>query len=195
MTTQNIGLWRTIAALSIGLSLGVGTTAWLTQPSPSLASQVHADPQHDHQLAKLERVATALTQALHLKQTNDTSPKSTQVIMEAPDESSRQALAQLIREEVRQAVADANPEAQRARDEALVEAEILASPENRAAYQSVSDVVHTAVAAKRWSEEDKEIFHAAFGLLTNTQRMELMDMLFSSINSGEVKVEVNGPLF
>jgi hypothetical protein len=115
--------------------------------------------------------------------------------VQANDEASRQALAQLIRDEVRQAVADASPEAQRAREEALAEAEILASPENRAAYQSASDVVQAAVAAKRWTEEDKESFRDAFGQLTNTQRMELMNVLAPAINNGEVKVEVIGPLF
>ena len=115
--------------------------------------------------------------------------------MPANDEASRQALAQLIREEVRQAVADTSPEAQRAREEAIAEAEILNSSENRAAYQSASDVVKTAVAAKRWTEENKETFRAAFGQLTNNQRMELMNMLAPAVNGGEVTVEVIGPLF
>ncbi len=113
----------------------------------------------------------------------------------ANPEVSRQALAQLIRDEVRQAVAEASPEAQRAREEAIAEAQILNSPENRAAYQSASNVVQAAVAAKRWTEEDKETFRSAFGLLTNNQRMELMNILAPAINNGEVKVEVNGPLF
>jgi hypothetical protein len=56
-------------------------------------------------------------------------------------------------------------------------------------------VVNTAVAAKRWTEEDKETFRSAFGLLTNTQRMELMNILAPAINNGGVKVEVMGPLF
>jgi hypothetical protein len=144
---------------------------------------------------KLEQAMTALTQALQVKQTNNTSPAPTRVAGPANDETSPQALARLIRNEVRQAVADASPEAQRAHDEALAEAEILSSPENRTAYQSASDVVRTALAVKRWTEEAKESFRAAFGLLTNDQRMELMNILALAINNSEVKVEVMGPLF
>ena len=81
------------------------------------------------------------------------------------------------------------------KDEAIAEAQILNTPENKAAYPSASSVVQTAVAAKRWTEEDKETFCSAFGLLTNTQRMELMNILAPAINNGEVKVEVIGPLF
>jgi hypothetical protein len=138
---------------------------------------------------------TALTQTLQVNQTNSASPEPTCVTASANDDASRQALAQLIRDELRHAVANASPEAQRAREEALANAEILNSPENRAAYQSASDVVNTAVAAKRWTEEDKETFRDAFGLLTNDQRMELMNTLAPAINGGEIKVEVTGPLF
>ena len=138
---------------------------------------------------------TALTQALQVKETKDAPPEPTRVAVPANDEESRQALAKIIREEVRLAVADASPEAQRAREEAIAEAQVLESPENQAAYQSASDVVTTAVAAKRWTEEDKEIFRSAFGLLTNDQRMELMNILAPAINNGEVTVEVTGPLF
>ena len=195
MTKQNTGFWTTIVALSMGLLVGVGAAGWLTPPQPLPETQVHADSQHDHRLGKLEQAVTALTQALNGKQTNNVRPAPTQVTVQASDEGSRQALAQLIRDEVRRAVADASPEAQRAREEAIAEAEILNSPENRAAYQSASDVVQAAVAAKRWTEEDKEDFRAAFGLLTNDQRMELMNLLAPAINDGEVKVEVTGPLF
>ena len=92
-------------------------------------------------------------------------------------------------------MAAASPEAQRAREEAIAEAQVLNSPENRAAYQSASDVVQAAVAAKRWTEEDKENFRPAFGLLTNSQRMELLNILAPAINGGEVRVEASGPLF
>ena len=167
----------------------------MTPPPPLPELQAHADSQHDQRLVKLEQAVTALTQALQVKQTKDARPEPTRVAVPANAEDSRQALAQIIREEVRQAVADASPEAQRAREEAIAEAQILNSPENRAAYQSASSVVTTAVAAKRWTEEDKETFRAAFGQLTNNQRMELMNILAPAINNGEVKVEVNGPLF
>ena len=94
-----------------------------------------------------------------------------------------------------QAVAEASPEAQRAREEAIAEAQVLNTPENREAYQSASDVVRTAIAIKRWTAEAKGTFRSAFGLLTNNQRMELMNMLAPAINRGEITVEVTGPLF
>jgi hypothetical protein len=117
------------------------------------------------------------------------------VTVPASSEVSRPDLARLSREEIRTATANESPEAGREKGEALAAAQTLNSPENRAAYQSASDVVRTAVAAKRWAEEDKESFRAAFGLLTNTQRMELMNVLAPAINNGEVTVEVRGPLF
>jgi hypothetical protein len=80
-------------------------------------------------------------------------------------------------------------------DDDVAEAKILNSPENRTAYQSALSVVNTAVAAKRWTEEDKETFRTAFGALTNTQRMELVNILAPAINNGAVKVEVIGLLF
>ncbi len=138
---------------------------------------------------------TALTQAMQNSQTKTTRPEPAQVTAPANSEVSRQDLAQIIREEVRNAVAQESPEAQRAKEEAIAEAKILNTPENRSAYQSASSVVTTAVAAKRWTDEDKETFRAAFGLLTNNQRMELMNILAPAINNGEVKVEVMGPLF
>jgi hypothetical protein len=194
MTGQNKGFWSAIIMLSIGI-LFVGAVVWMTPPPLLPELQANADSQYDQRLVQLEQAVTALTQALQVKQTTNARPEPTRVAVPANDEASRQALAQLIREEVRQAVADASPEAQRAREEAIAEAQILNSPENRAAYQSASSVVTTAVAAKRWTEEDKETLGAAFGQLTNGQRMELMNVLAPAINNGEVKVEVIGPLF
>lgn len=193
MIGQNNVSWSAIITLTIGLI--VGAAVWMTPHPPLPELQAHADSQHDQRLVKLEQAVTALTQALQVKETRDARPEPTRVAVPANDDASRQALAQLIREEVRLAVADASPEAQRAQEEAIAEAQVLDSPENQAAYQSASDVVNTAVAAKRWTEEDKETLRAAFGLLTNDQRMELMNMLAPAINGGEIAVEVSGSLF
>src|SRR5262245_31681530 len=195
MTGQNKELWRTIITVSIGLIVGVGVFAWRSQLPPLPDTHTHTDSQYDQRLVQLEHAVTALTQSLQVRQTKSASPEPTGVTTPANDDASRQALAQLIRDELRQALANASPEAQRAREEAIATAEILNSPENRAAYQSASSVVQTAVAAKRWTEEDKETFRDAFGLLTNNQRMELMNVLAPAINSGAVKVEVTGPFF
>lgn len=196
MTAHNTGLWTTIMMWTMGLFVGVGAAAiWMTPPPSLPNTSAQADPQHDQRLAQLEYAVTALTQALQVNQTQPACSEPPPVAMQANDEGSRRTLAQLIRQEVRQAVAEASPEAQHAREEAIAEVQILKSPENHAAYQSASDVVRAAVAAKRWTEEDKETLRAAFGQLTNPQRMELMNMLVPAINGGEIKVEVAGPLF
>lgn len=195
MTGQRQGIWSTMGLLSLGLLLGIGGAGWLHPQAPLPKPSHPAAFPYEPRLGQLEQAVAALTQALAGQQRTDAAPEPTPATLAAQDEDSRQALAHLIREEVRQAVAEAGPEAQRAREEALVEAELRNSPENRAAYQSASDVVQAAVAAKRWTEEDKEDFRAAFGRLTNTQRMDLMNLLAPAINSGEIKVEVSGPLF
>jgi hypothetical protein len=156
---------------------------------------VHAGVQQDHRLVKLEQAVTALTNALQVSKTTNTRPEPTCSATPASGDVSRQSLAQLIRTELRQVLAEASPEARRAREEALANAEVLNSPENRVAYQSASDVVHAAVATRRWTEEDKETFREAFLRLTNDQRAELMDILAPAINGGEIAVEVNGLLF
>lgn len=194
MTGQNKGFWSAIITLSIGI-IFVGAAVWMTLYPPLPELQVNADSQRDQRLVKLEQAVMALTQAVQSRQTNNARPEPMRVAVQANDEGSRQALAQIIREEVRQAVADVSPEAQRAREEAIAEAQVLNSPENREAYQSASDVVHTAIAIKRWTEEAKDTFRSAFGQLTNDQRMELMNTLAPAINRGEITVEVAGPLF
>jgi hypothetical protein len=194
MTAWNKGFLAIGVTVSIGLFVYVGVIAWLP-PTPPPNTYAQADSQQDQRLVKLEQAVISLTQAVQNGQMKTARPEPTQVNAPANAVVSRQDLAQLIREEIRNAVAQESPEAQRAREEAIAEAQILNSPENRAAYQSASSVVQTAVAAKRWTEEDKDTFRAAFGALTNNQRMELIHILAPAINNGEVKVEVHGPLF
>lgn len=195
MTTPHKTLWTTLVALSIGILVGVGVMMVMFT-SPSIPEpHIRADSQHDNRLAKIEEAMTALTQALQTKPTNNACPEPTRVALPGNAEELFQALARLIRDEIRQAAADLSPENQRAREEAMAEAEILNSPENHVAYQTASSVVTTAMAAKRWTEDDREAFTSAVGLLTSNQRMELMARLIPAVNSGEVKVEVNGPLF
>ena len=195
MTQQYKRIWQAIMTVSLGLIVGVGVFTWMTQLPPAPEQAVQVDSHNDQRLVKLEQAVMALTQVVHSNQMRAARPEPTKVIAPANSEVSRQDLAQIIRDEVRHAVADASPEAQRAKEEAIAEAQILNSPENRAAYQNASSVVTTAVAAKRWTEEDKETFRASFGQLTNDQRMELMNVLAPAINNGQVKVEVMGPLF
>jgi len=63
--------------------------------------------------------------------------------------------------------------------------------------QNINSITVLSLRARslHWTEEDKETFRAAFGLLTNDQRMELMNILAPAINRGEITVEVTGPLF
>jgi hypothetical protein len=179
----------------MGILVGVGVAVWLTPRPPLPETRANTGSQHDQQLVQLAHAGTALPQASQVSQMKTSPPEPTRVAASANTDVSSQALAQIIRNEVRRALAEASPEAQRAREEAIVEAQVLNSSENRAAYQSASDVVHAAVAAKRWTEEDKETLSSAFGSLTNNQRMELMNILAPAINGGEIMVEVNGPLF
>jgi hypothetical protein len=194
VTIQYKKIWQTMTAANSGL-IGVGIIIWMIQPTLMPKQEAYTDSQHDQRLVQLEQAVTAVTQVLQVKQTANARPEPARVAVPANDEGSRQALSQIIREEVRHAMAEASPEAQRAREEAIAEAKILSSPENRAAYQSASSMVTTAVAAKRWTEEDKDTFRSAFAQLTNDQRMELMNILAPAINNGDVKVEVMGPLF
>ncbi|MBM4257608.1 MAG: hypothetical protein FJ147_17155 [Deltaproteobacteria bacterium] len=195
MTAQNKKSLTLIVIFSIGILVYVGVVTWLPPSPPVPSTQAQADVQADQRLAKLEHAVMALTQTLQVKQTQDTRPEPAQATTAAAPELSRQDLAKLIRDEVRNAVAQESPEAQRAKEEAIAEAKILNSPENKAAYQSASSVVQTAVAAKRWTEEDRDTFNAAIGSLTTNQRTELMGKLIPAVNRGELKVEVNGPLF
>jgi hypothetical protein len=193
MAPQYKRLWQTTLTVSTTLLLGIGVFTWTAQPPPEPQAQTNA--YDDPRLAKLEQAVLALTQAVQSKPTPPAQPQPVRAPTAATPEISRQDLAQLIRDEVRNAVAQESPEAQRAKEEAIAEAKILNSPENKAAYQSASSVVTTAVAARRWTEEDKENFRAAFGQLTNNQRMDLMNVLAPAINNGDIKVEVRGPLF
>ncbi len=194
MNKPNKALALAILAATIGL-LYAGAAAWMSPEPPLPQPQRSAGSRDEERLEKLEQAVAALTQALHDRQGKDAAPKSRSVAAPAIEPESREALAQMIREEVGQTVAEESPEAQRAREEAIAEAELLASPENQEAYQSASAVVTRAVADKRWTQEDREMFRAAFGHLTRDQLMELTSILAPAVNNGEVKVEVIGPLF
>ena len=195
MVGQNKEPWKTIVTLSIAIPLGVGAGIWMTPHSPAPEARRAVASQQDQRLERIEQAVTSLTHSLQVEREQTPTLEVASIPTSTNDDASRQELVQLIRNELRQALANQSPEAQRAREEAIVEADILNSPENREAYQSALSVVRTAVAAKRWTEEDKEDFRAAFIQLTNDQRTELMQILAPAINNGGIKVEVTGPLF
>src|SRR3712207_5088158 len=128
MSPQHKEPWRMIATVSLGLILGVGAFTWMTYLSPQPERQPSIDSHSDQRVAKLEQAVMALTQAVQSSQTKTTRPEPTRVTAPANSEVSHSGLAQVIREEVRQAMVQESPEAQRAREEAIAEAKILNSP-------------------------------------------------------------------
>ena len=82
-----------------------------------------------------------------------------------------------------------------ARAQEIANAQLRNTPENQAAYQNASSVVRTALAAKRWTDEDAHTLRETMGQLTREQHEELMELLLPAINRGELAVETVGPLF
>jgi hypothetical protein len=194
MTRQENGVWRAVMTLSVGLVLGLGGSSWMASCSDLQETKGRQKTGHDQQIAQLEQAVIALTHSLQRNSPQDTLP-STCISSQTNEGVSRQAIAQIIREELRQALVDATPESQRVKAEEIAIAQALNSPENRAAYQDVSDIVRAALAAGRWTDDDARTFREAFVHLTNDQRMEVMQTLAPAINRGEIVVETSGPLF
>src|SRR6476620_4008106 len=109
MTVHNKERRRMIVTVSMGL-IFVGVFAWMTHLPPPPEQQTIATSQNDQRLAKLEQAVTVLTQTLQVKQTKDAQPEPTRVTAPVNNGVSRQDLAQIIREEVRNAVAQESPE-------------------------------------------------------------------------------------
>lgn len=195
MTRQRNGIASAIVMLSIGVALGAGAGAWMTNFSTTQAPAGRQATPQEQRLARLEQAVTALTQPPRLDQKNNAFAETTCAASQPREDVSRQSIAQIIREELRQALANVTPEGQQARAEEIATTQALNSLENRAAYQSVSDLVHAALAAGRWTDEDGRVFRDAFVQLTNEQRMEVMQLLAPAINRGEILVETSGPLF
>ena len=195
MTRQVNGKWRAAIAVGVGIALGAGTLSWLTPASSPQGTHENPAPRYDQQFARLEQEVTALTHAVAQSTASGVPPQPTCVTTQTDPTTTRQALAQLIREELRQALAQWTPESQQQRAEEIANAQLRDTPENRAAYQSASAVVRGAVAAKRWTDEDAQDFRATLGQLTKEQHQELMELLLPAINHGEVKVETSGSLF
>lgn len=194
MTGRENGVWSAVVTLSVGIVLGLGASSWVASCSDVQETKGRKESGHDRRLVQLEQAVTTLTHSLQRNSPQETLP-STCLSSQTNEDVSRQAIAHIIREELRQALADATPESRRARAEEIAIAQALNSPENRAAYQDVSDVVRAALAAGRWTDEDAWTFRDAFVHLTNDQRTEVMQVLAPAINRGEIVVETSGPLF
>lgn len=195
MTRQKNSMWATVVTLSVGVVLGCGLSSWIAIPLTASATKEHEKTSHDRRLAQIERAVTALTHSLQSNDSKDALPEPTCAAAQANEDVPRQAIAQIIREELQLALTKGSPEREQARAQEIAIAQALNSPENRAAYQSASAVVHTALAAGRWTDEDGRTFRDIFPQLTNDQRMEVMQMLTPAINRGEIIVETSGPLF
>jgi hypothetical protein len=138
---------------------------------------------------------SALTQALEHSSSTDVHPEPTCAAAAPSDEASRQVFASLIREELRQALANGTPASRQAKAEEIAIAQALNSPENRAAYQSASSVMQAAITVGRWTDEDGRTLREAFVELTNEQRTEVMQLLGSALGRGAIMVDTSGPLF
>ncbi|NOT58228.1 MAG: hypothetical protein HOP18_26795 [Deltaproteobacteria bacterium] len=193
MTQQKNGRWMTAMALGAGIVLGAGTVAWMPHASTVPMTTGNHEPRYDQQFAQLEQAVTALTQSLERSPAPDVRPEPTCAPAQSRDTMTEQALAKIVREELRHALAQWSPESQQARAEEIANAQILNSPENQVAYQGASAVVRTAIAAKRWTDEDRQALNDALSQLTKEQYQELMELLLPAINRGEIKVETAGP--
>jgi len=193
MTRQYNSKWLTI--LAVGIVLGVGTLSWLTPASTPQVTHENIETRYDQQFARLEQAVTTLTNAVERSGSSGVRPQPTCAAAQADIENARQSLTKIMRDELHQALAQWTPEGQRARAETIANVQALNSPANQAAFQSASAVVRTAVAAKRWTEEDARAFREALGQLTKEQHQELMELLLPAINRGEVAVETSGSLF
>jgi hypothetical protein len=194
MTGRKNGVWSTMVTLSAGIVLGLGVSSWIASCSDVQEAKGHKEIKEDQRLTQLEQAVTALTHSPQRNSPQDTI-QSTCAAPQANEDVSRQTLAQIIREELQLALAKGNPEREQARAQEIAIAQALNSPENREAYQSAADVVRTALAAGRWTDENARTFRDAFVHLTNDQRTEVMQTLAPAINRGEVVVETSGPLF
>ncbi len=193
MIQRHNGRWVTVMVFSVGIALGASATAWMPPSSTTPTPTGDHETRYDQQFAQLEQAVTALTQSLERSGTPGVHPEPTCATAQSGDSVTQQALSKIMREELRQALAQWSPDSQQARAQEIATAQLRNSPENRAVYQSASDVVRTAVAAKRWTDDDAQTLREAMWQLTKEQYLELMEILIPAINRGEIKVETAGP--
>src|SRR5215467_1928495 len=144
MTQQYHGKWMTVIAVGVGTALGAGTLSWLTPAPTPIVTHENMELRYDQQFARLEQAMTALTHAVERSTSPGVRPQSTCGTTQSDTDTVRQSLAKLIREELRQALAQWTPESPQQRAEELANAQLRDTPENRAAYQSASAVVRAA---------------------------------------------------
>lgn len=195
MTQQKHNGWTMVVVLGVGITLGAGAMAWMARSLTSQVTTRDHEPRYDQRFTQLEQAVTTLTQSLERIGTPGTPPEPTYAADGASNTAAQQALATMIRAELHQALAQWTPESRQAREDEIVATQILNSPENKAAYQSAADVVRTAVAAKRWTDDDRRVLNDALDQLTKEQFLEVMEQLLPAINRGEITVETTGPLF
>jgi hypothetical protein len=182
-------------AFSVGIALGAGTMMWMPQAVTVQTITAEHAPRYDRQFAQLEQAVTDLTQALEQNNSPGVRLEPTNAVALSGDTMTPQMLTKILRQELQHALAEWSPEAQQARAQEIANAQLRDTPENKAAYQSASSVVRTALTAKRWTDEDAHTLRVTMGQLTREQHDELMELLLPAINSGEIKVETTGPVF
>lgn len=195
MPQQKHNSWTMVVMLGVGIALGAGAMAWMARSSTNQVATRDHESHYDQRFTQLEQAVTTLTQSLERLGPPGALPEPTDAANGASPTAAQPALAAIIRAELRQALAQWTPGSRQAREDEIAAAHLLNSPENRAAYQSAADVVRTAVAAKRWTDDDRRVLNDALGQLTEEQFLDVMEQLLPAINRGEISVETTGPLF
>lgn len=187
--------WTAVLALSFGIALGASAMVWSLPDTTLQTAHIEQAPRYDEHFARLEQAVTTLTQSLERRSAPSVATQPVSVVAPFGAAITQESLTKLLRQELQNALDQWNPEAHKERALEIANAKLRDTPENKAAYQSATSVVRTAVAAKRWTDEDAQTLRLAIGQLTREQHDELMELLIPAINSGEIKVETKGPLF
>jgi hypothetical protein len=103
-------------------------------------------------------------------------------------------LRAILREEF-QASRSAAPPAVAAEEGPAKPAPATAPPESIAAYQSAQRVVQNAVSARVWGEKEAAEMRSLIPQLTPEQLQAIHSTLLPAVNSQQVRVQIQGPLF
>lgn len=85
MTQQKNGKWVTVMAFSVGITLGVGATAWMTQAATVHTTTGDHETHYDQQFAQLKQAVTALAQSLERNNSPGVRPEPTCATVQSGD--------------------------------------------------------------------------------------------------------------
>lgn len=166
----------------------------------TLSKSIQTLDQHTARLDAFERSLTMLSEVPPQAASSALSTKVSDTPLRVDETALRRDITRLLRQELRELVTAVSTNQARAHaagpDEKRVHTEEVANtPENRAAYDRSYDIVRTAFAIGRWTNEDAHALREAFAQLTGAQREEIIQFLIVAMNNGEIAVETTGPLF